>query len=63
MAIIGNIPYFQTNPFGAQPNDHPIRGARYSGAYYHAPDMTLEQAQIAKMRLVAEKLDLKPGGG
>lgn len=34
---------------------------QYSGAYYHAPDMTLEQAQIAKMRLVAEKLDLKPG--
>jgi cyclopropane fatty-acyl-phospholipid synthase-like methyltransferase len=25
--------------------------------------MTLEQAQTAKMRLVAEKLDLKPGGG
>ena len=35
---------------------------RYSGAYYHAPDMSLEAAQIAKMRLVAEKLDLKPGG-
>ncbi|CAJ1359026.1 unnamed protein product [Effrenium voratum] len=34
---------------------------QYSGAYYHAPGMTLEQAQLAKMRLVAEKLDLKPG--
>lgn len=34
---------------------------QYSGAYYHAPDMSLEAAQIAKMRLVAEKLDLKPG--
>eukprot|EP00438_Fugacium_kawagutii_P019658 Skav207964 [mRNA] locus=scaffold495:13344:15745:+ [translate_table: standard] len=34
---------------------------QYSGAYFHAPDMTLDQAQRAKMRLVAEKLDLKPG--
>lgn len=33
----------------------------YSGAYYHTPEMTLEEAQIAKMRLVADKLDLKPG--
>jgi len=34
---------------------------QYSGAYYHKPGMSLEEAQLAKMRLVAEKLDLKPG--
>eukprot|EP00437_Effrenium_voratum_P027417 CAMPEP_0181405216 /NCGR_PEP_ID=MMETSP1110-20121109/4647_1 /TAXON_ID=174948 /ORGANISM="Symbiodinium sp., Strain CCMP421" /LENGTH=504 /DNA_ID=CAMNT_0023527601 /DNA_START=31 /DNA_END=1542 /DNA_ORIENTATION=- len=34
---------------------------QYSGAYYHKPGMSLTEAQLAKMRLVAEKLDLKPG--
>lgn len=36
---------------------------QYSGAYYHQEGMSLEEAQLAKMRLVAEKLDLKPGLG
>jgi len=34
---------------------------QYSCAYYHSPGMTLDEAQYAKMRLVAHKLDLKPG--
>jgi len=34
---------------------------QYSCAYYHTPDLTLDQAQLAKMHMVASKLDLKPG--
>ncbi|MGY9006645.1 MAG: class I SAM-dependent methyltransferase [Alphaproteobacteria bacterium] len=33
----------------------------YSGALFQHPDMTLEQAQIAKYRRLAEKLSLAPG--
>ncbi len=33
----------------------------YSCAYYQRPDMTLEEAQQAKMRHIAAKLNLKPG--
>ena len=33
----------------------------YSCAYFRTPDATLEAAQIAKCRLIAAKLDLKPG--
>ncbi len=33
----------------------------YSCAYFRKPDDTLEAAQIAKCRLIAAKLDLKPG--
>lgn len=34
---------------------------QYTCAYYPEPDMTLEQAQIAKLDHVARKLQLKPG--
>jgi cyclopropane-fatty-acyl-phospholipid synthase len=34
---------------------------QYTCAYYHKPDMTLDDAQLAKMELVAKKLDLKTG--
>jgi cyclopropane-fatty-acyl-phospholipid synthase len=34
---------------------------QYTCAYYPGPDMTLEQAQIAKLDHVARKLQLKPG--
>ncbi|TFV61609.1 methyltransferase domain-containing protein [Mycobacterium sp. PS03-16] len=33
----------------------------YSSAYYERPDMTLEEAQIAKIDLALGKLDLQPG--
>lgn len=33
----------------------------YTCAYFDCPDMTLEQAQIAKLDHVCRKLDLKPG--
>jgi cyclopropane-fatty-acyl-phospholipid synthase len=33
----------------------------YSAAYYKRDDMTLEEAQIAKIDLALDKLDLKPG--
>ena len=33
----------------------------YSCAYFEPPDLTLEQAQIAKIDLNLDKLDLKPG--
>lgn len=33
----------------------------YSSAYYERPEMTLEQASVAKLDLVCKKLDLKPG--
>ncbi|MDI6839019.1 MAG: class I SAM-dependent methyltransferase, partial [Rhizobiaceae bacterium] len=33
----------------------------YSCAYFHDPEETLEQAQRNKLRLLAAKLDLKPG--
>lgn len=33
----------------------------YSCAYYAAPDMTLAQAQEAKLDLICRKLDLRPG--
>lgn len=36
-------------------------GLNYSCAYFRTPDMTLEEAQIAKLRHIAAKLDLKPG--
>jgi cyclopropane-fatty-acyl-phospholipid synthase len=34
---------------------------QYTCAYYPNPDMTLEQAQVAKMQHVCRKLQLKPG--
>lgn len=34
---------------------------QYSCAYFAAPDMTLDQAQIAKKRHIAQKLRIKPG--
>lgn len=34
---------------------------QYSCAYFHRPDMTVDEAELAKMRLVARKLDLRPG--
>src|SRR5271154_1310785 len=33
----------------------------YSCAYFEPPDLTLEEAQIAKVDLNLDKLDLKPG--
>ena len=33
----------------------------YTCAYFNKPGMTLDQAQYAKMDLIAKKLDLKPG--
>jgi len=37
------------------------RGMQYSCAYFTSDDDTLEQAQQNKLRLIAAKLDLKPG--
>ena len=37
------------------------RGMQYSCAYFTSDDDTLEQAQQNKLRLIASKLDLKPG--
>jgi cyclopropane-fatty-acyl-phospholipid synthase len=37
------------------------RGMQYSCAYFMSDDDTLEQAQQNKLRLIASKLDLKPG--
>ena len=34
---------------------------QYTCAYYHSPGMTLDEAQMAKMELIAKKLDLKAG--
>ena len=34
---------------------------QYTCAYYHQPNMTLDEAQKAKMQLIAKKLDLRPG--
>ncbi len=34
---------------------------QYTCAYYEEPDLTLEQAQLAKLEHVCRKLDLKPG--
>jgi len=34
---------------------------QYTCAYFHKPNMTLDEAQYAKMELVAKKLNLKPG--
>jgi cyclopropane-fatty-acyl-phospholipid synthase len=34
---------------------------QYTCAYYHLPGLTLDQAQRAKMELVAKKLDQRPG--
>lgn len=34
---------------------------QYTCAYFHRPDMTLDEAQEAKMALIAKKLDLQPG--
>jgi cyclopropane-fatty-acyl-phospholipid synthase len=34
---------------------------QYSCAYFERPDMTLEEAQLAKKRHIAAKLDMKPG--
>jgi cyclopropane-fatty-acyl-phospholipid synthase len=34
---------------------------QYTCAYYEEPDITLEQAQLAKLELVCRKLQLKPG--
>jgi cyclopropane-fatty-acyl-phospholipid synthase len=33
---------------------------QYTCAYFNKPNMTLDQAQYAKMQLIAKKLDLKP---
>ena len=37
------------------------RGMQYSCAYFTSDDNTLEEAQQNKLRLIASKLDLKPG--
>jgi len=37
------------------------KGLNYSCAYFRDPRATLEEAQIAKLRHIAAKLDLKPG--
>ena len=34
---------------------------QYSCAYFERPDMTLDQAQLAKKRLIAAKLLVRPG--
>ena len=34
---------------------------RYSVGYFYQPDMTLDEAQLAKMEMIGRKLDLKPG--
>ncbi|CAE7507356.1 cfa [Symbiodinium sp. KB8] len=34
---------------------------QYSCGYFYKPDMTLDDAQFAKMELIARKLDLRPG--
>jgi cyclopropane-fatty-acyl-phospholipid synthase len=34
---------------------------QYTCAYFHGPGMTLDEAQRAKMDLIAQKLDLRPG--
>lgn len=34
---------------------------QYTCAYFHKPNMSLDEAQLAKMELIAKKLDLKPG--
>jgi cyclopropane-fatty-acyl-phospholipid synthase len=34
---------------------------QYTCAYFNKPNMTLDEAQYAKMELIAKKLDLKPG--
>jgi cyclopropane-fatty-acyl-phospholipid synthase len=34
---------------------------QYTCAYFESPDMTLEQAQLAKMHHICRKLELKPG--
>jgi cyclopropane-fatty-acyl-phospholipid synthase len=36
------------------------KNMQYTCAYFHKPNMTLDEAQYAKMELVAKKLDLKP---
>ena len=36
-------------------------GLNYSCAYFARPDMSLDEAQVAKLRHIASKLDLKPG--
>ncbi len=36
-------------------------GMFYSCAYFREPDLTLEEAQVAKCRLIAAKLRLEPG--
>ena len=43
---------------------HPIQTSslgRYSVGYFYQPDMTLDEAQLAKMEMIGRKLDLKPG--
>ena len=34
---------------------------RYSVGYFYQPDMTLDEAQLAKMEMIGKKLALKPG--
>lgn len=34
---------------------------QYSVGYFYQPDMTLDEAQLAKMEMIGRKLDLKPG--
>ena len=34
---------------------------QYTCAYFHRPDLSLDDAQMAKMELIAKKLDLRPG--
>jgi cyclopropane fatty-acyl-phospholipid synthase-like methyltransferase len=31
--------------------------------YFYDPDITLDEAQLAKMEMIGRKLDLKPGQG
>jgi cyclopropane-fatty-acyl-phospholipid synthase len=34
---------------------------QYTCAYFNKPNMTLDEAQLNKMKLIAKKLNLKPG--
>ncbi|CAJ1338498.1 unnamed protein product [Effrenium voratum] len=37
------------------------RNMQYSVGYFYKPDLTLDEAQVAKMEMIGKKLDLKPG--
>ena len=39
----------------------PMVWPRYSVGYFYQPDMSLDEAQVAKMEMIGKKLALKPG--